>query len=262
MSVTTIDVPLRLLARAEPEDDSRVTVDDISELAASITSVGLLQPIGVRRDADRFVIVFGHRRVRAVASLGWLTVPAVVIDAEPSEDALRNLIENIQRRNLKSAERALALEQLLASGLTGAELAERCGLRRNVMYSWLRVARSRPLMAALSDGRVGIHEARVLSSLPMETIDELVPELQGQPEAFRMARIQRALDDRREAPPPRGFYAKSVEDRTRRLLVQIAELMRGVREIRSAEELGLVSEICDMAGRWKRDVLRARTAPP
>jgi ParB/RepB/Spo0J family partition protein len=257
-----LDVPLRLLAHAEPEDDSRLTPGDITELAASIQSVGLLQPIGVRRvDDGYFRIVYGHRRVRAVATLGWTHIPAVVVDADPGEDTLRNLVENLQRRQLSHQERALSLEQLLASGLTGRQIAERTGKPDNVIYSWLRVARSQPLMAALSEGRVGIHEARILSSLPVTTLSGLIPELQDRPEAFRMARIQRAIDDARTSPP-QGFYRKSVEGRTRRLLVQIAELMKGVREVRTADELGLVSEICEMAGRWKRDVLRARSAPP
>ena len=260
MTVATIDVPLRLLARAE--DDSRISTGDVSELAASIASVGLLQPIGVRvLDDGYYRIVFGHRRVSAVASLGWITVPAVVVDAEPSEDALRSLVENVQRRQLNSQERAVALEQLLASGLTGKQISERTGIRENICYSWLRVARSKPLMAALSDGLVGIHEARVLSSLPATTITTLVPELQDKPEAFRMARIQRAIDDARSGPP-RGFYKKNVEQRTRRLLLQIAELMKGVRDIRSSEELQLIHDIVEIAARWQRDLHRSTTAPP
>jgi len=76
-----------------------------------------------------------------------------------------------------------------------------------------------------------------------------------------MARIQRAIDDARTSPP-RGFYAKSVQGRTRRLLVQIAELMKGVRDIRSAEELQLVNDIIDIAAKWRQDIGRAAVAPP
>jgi ParB family transcriptional regulator, chromosome partitioning protein len=259
-----IDIPLQQLCLAEPGDDSRKDIGDIGELAASIRSVGLLQPIGVRVLADsHYRVIFGHRRLAAVSSLGWRSVPAVVIDAEPSEDLLRALVENIQRRALSRQERALALEQLLASGLTGRQIAERTGMRENVVYSWLRVARSKPLMVALNDGRLGIHEARVLASLPAATIAALLPELQGQPEQFRLARIQRAIDDARKTPP-RGFYKANVENRTKRLLVQIAELMRGVREVRSAEELRLVQDIVGIAARWKRDLQRATadTLPP
>jgi hypothetical protein len=90
----------------------------------------------------------------------------------------------------------------------------------------------------------------------------LLPELDGQAQAFRLTRIQRGLDDARTAPPPRGFYKKSVEGRTRRLLVLIFEQMKGVRDIRTADELDLVRQVCAIAARWQRDLHRSSTAQP
>lgn len=263
MTTELVQVPIQLLDLAEDQDDSRWDVGDVHELAASIRELGLLQPVGVRPHAEgRFRLVYGHRRVAALSSLGWTLIPAVVVDAPADEDLLRSLTENLLRRNLSSQERAHALERLLASGLSGKEIASRTGKAENVIYSWLRVARSRPLLDALNDGLLGINEARVLAPLPADQLVALLPELEGKPEAFRLARIQRALDDVRTAPPPRGFYKAHVENRTQRLLLQILELMRGVREVRTAEELGLVRDICSVAARWQRDLERASSAPP
>jgi hypothetical protein len=163
---------------------------------------------------------------------------------------------------LSSQERSSALERLLNSGLDARTIAARTGKPANVIWSWLRVARSPALMNAMNDGRLGIHEARVLSSLPDATITTLLPELDGQPQQFRLARIQRELDDSRTSPPARGFYKATVESRTRRLLTLILEQMRGVRDIRTSDELDLVREVCAIAGRWQRDLQRSSTAPP
>ncbi len=259
--LSVVDIPIELidLMPSQITDARHDGMSDVSDLAQSIRSVGLLEPPGVRRVGDRYRVVYGRRRIAAVSSLGWQSVPAVVVDSGADMDPIKSLVENVQRRQLSRQERAHALERLLASGLTGKQIAERSGIPENHVYAWLRVARSEPLMNALSDGLLGINEARLLASgtVPAPTIAALLPELQGQPEQFRLARIQRALDDNRSAPPPRGFYKANVEKRTMRLLVQIAELMKGVREVRTAEELRLVQDIVHVAQRWQRDLARA-----
>jgi ParB/RepB/Spo0J family partition protein len=259
---TLVDVPLSGLRRATYADDSRFDVGDVRELAASIRSVGLLQPVGVRGLEDgAYQLVFGHRRVAAVSSLGWSSVPATVLDAEPTEDLLRALVENIQRRNLSRADRADALERLVVTGLTGKDIATRLGMNQNVIWSWLKVGRSKPLLAALRADRIGIHEARQLASLPDDVIAELLPELWGKTDAWKMARIARAVNDHRQAPP-NGTFAKHAETHTRRSLELILEHCRGIKEIRSQREIDLLEEIISLVGRWQRDLFRARSAPP
>lgn len=255
-----VNVPLAALRPATYADDSRFDVGDVRELAASIRSVGLLQPVGVRRlDAEgAYQLVFGHRRVAALLSLGWTSVPATVLGDEPSGDLLKALVENIQRRNLSRAERADALERLVLTGLTGKEIAERLGMSQNVIWQWLKVGRSKALLAALRADRIGIHQARQMASLPDEVIAELLPEIWGKTEPWAQARIARAVDDNRTRPP-NGTFRRNADTHVQRCLEMVLELARGIKEIRSEREVELLKEIIALVMQWQRDLRRATT---
>lgn len=84
----------------------------LAELAASITSHGVLQPILVREGADGvFIIVSGERRYQASVKAGLATIPAILTDGEPAEISI---IENLLRENLTAIEEAEAVERLRA----------------------------------------------------------------------------------------------------------------------------------------------------
>jgi ParB family chromosome partitioning protein len=84
----------------------------LAELAASITSHGVLQPILVREGVDGvFIIVSGERRYQASVKAGWATIPAILTDGEPAEISI---IENLLRENLTAIEEAEAVERLRA----------------------------------------------------------------------------------------------------------------------------------------------------
>ena len=85
------------------------TDDELTELAASIRENGLLQPLVVRPapgSADRFELVAGERRYRAIASLGWEDVPVLVRDATDDTLLVLALVENLQREALSPLEEA------------------------------------------------------------------------------------------------------------------------------------------------------------
>ena len=263
-SLHVIDVPLPLLDRAPQEVDSRdwsVKHAQLDELAASIRELGLLQPVGVRVDGSRFRLVYGHRRVSAAVMLGWLSVPALLIDAPSDEDLLRSLVENIQRKQLTPRERADALERLVETGMGGKAIAQRLGMSANVVWSWLKVGRSPVLLQALRDEQIGIHQARQLCSLDDATITELLPELADKTEPWMQARIARAVDDQRTRAP-HGQFAKHAESHTVRTLGLIFEYAQSIKEIRDQAELELLQQIIDLVARWRRELLRARSAPP
>src|SRR5438105_832035 len=104
-------VPLDQL-RASPRNP-RKKLDGVEELAASIGRYGLLQPVVVRAQGDQFELIAGHRRLAAVASLGWDAIPAIVRDADPEEAYLLTLVENLQRDDLSPREQSQALEVLV-----------------------------------------------------------------------------------------------------------------------------------------------------
>lgn len=122
-------IPVRLI---DPDPSQPRHIFDekaVGDLAASIAEHGLLQPIGVRHaDGNRYVIVFGERRFRAVSSLGWSTVPAVELSRDNAAEVLTvQLVENMARVDLGPLEQARAFQRLIDAGMAGREVAEAIG---------------------------------------------------------------------------------------------------------------------------------------
>ncbi len=127
------------------EDNPRKKFTELDDLAASIESVGLLEPIVVRKRPDGYELIAGGRRMRAFKKLGKDTIPAIVQDADfLKDDATRDaakLIENIQRENLLPAEFANAVAALLSKGgWTQATIAEKLGKSKSQISKAVKVA--------------------------------------------------------------------------------------------------------------------------
>jgi len=141
--------------------------DTLRELAASIEAVGVLQPIVIRPQDDRFQIIMGERRVRAAKLAGLTTIPAVVRMTE--EDALLRdaLIENIHREDLNPLEEAAAYEQLLVDfDVTHEELAARLGRSRSAITNALRLLKAAPsVQRRIAAGTLSAGHARAVLKL-------------------------------------------------------------------------------------------------
>ena len=116
--------------RPDPEQPRKTFNDEaLQELARSLKSNGLLQPITVRPDEDDFILIAGERRWRAACLLGWKTIPAIVrSDVTPGEAAKLQLLENIVRRDLNPVEEASAFKKMLEEGYTLRELSRAVGI--------------------------------------------------------------------------------------------------------------------------------------
>lgn len=113
----------------------------IEGLAASIRQSGLMQPILVRPQGDRFELVAGERRWRAAKLVGLQTIPALVRSLDDQSSAELALIENVQREDLNPIERARALRRLSEDfGLTHQAIADRVGLDRASVTNLVRLA--------------------------------------------------------------------------------------------------------------------------
>ena len=171
---TFADLPVNLIA-ANPHQPRQVfDEDDITELAASIKEVGLLQPIVVRRrehgddgEAD-YELIMGERRLRAAKEAGQETIPADVRYAA-DEDLLRDaLLENLHRVQLNPLEEAAAYQQLLEDfNCTHAELSQRIARSRSQISNTLRLMKLPPLVQRrLAAGVLSAGHARALLGLP------------------------------------------------------------------------------------------------
>jgi ParB family chromosome partitioning protein len=109
----------------------RQVMGDLSELIASISEKGILEPLVVRQRGDRFQIVAGERRYQASVQVGLRDLPVVIRDVDETEMLELALIENLQRKDLTPFEESEALHGLAAScGYTHEDLARRLGKSR------------------------------------------------------------------------------------------------------------------------------------
>jgi len=140
----------------------------LTELAATIKSTGLIQPIIVRKQGDGYELIAGERRWRAAKLAGLATVPAVVRDIDSFAQAQMALVENIQREDLNPMDRAQAYRTLIGQmGLTQAELASRIGEDRSSVANFLRLLDlAEPVKAMIRDGRLSLGHAKILAGVP------------------------------------------------------------------------------------------------
>ena len=124
------------------ESQPRKSFDDekIMELAESIKSNGIIQPLILRKDKDEYIIVAGERRWRAAKYIGIKEIPSVIMDLTEKQILEISLIENIQREDLNSIEEAIAYKKLITDfDLTQEQLSKRIGKSRVAITNTMRL---------------------------------------------------------------------------------------------------------------------------
>lgn len=163
-------VPLSSLSAPEAPLRHAIERGPVEELARSIASVGLLQPLTVRATDQGYEVVAGHRRLLALRLVGLSEVPVIVRDDDEASRVEVMLAENLERRDLNPVEEARALQRARdLLGMSIDELARRSNRseawvrQRLELLSWPAVA-----LEAVSEGRVKVAVLRPL----MEIEDE------------------------------------------------------------------------------------------
>ena len=137
--------------------------EGLAELAASIRSCGILQPLTVRRAGEGYELVAGERRLRAARIAGLREVPCLVAQVGEEDSALLALMENLQRRDLSFMEEAAAIAQLVQRwGLSQEEAARRLGKSQSAEANKLRLLR---LPEEIRQGDLSERHARALLRL-------------------------------------------------------------------------------------------------
>lgn len=140
----------------------------LQELADSITEIGIIQPITLRKMSDNdYQIIAGERRYRASLKAGLTHIPAYIRTADDENVMEMALIENIQREDLNAVEIALAYQHLLDQyGLTQERLSERIGKKRTTIANYLRLLKlPAPIQMALQNKELDMGHARALITL-------------------------------------------------------------------------------------------------
>ena len=140
----------------------------LQELADSISEIGIIQPITLRKlSDDEYQIIAGERRFRASQLAGLTSIPAYIRTADDENVMEMALIENIQREDLNSVEIALAYQHLLEQyGLTQERLSERVGKKRTSIANYLRRLKlPAPIQMAIQNKQIDMGHARALVTL-------------------------------------------------------------------------------------------------
>lgn len=145
----------------------------LNELAESIKTQGIIQPLTVRRlSAKAYQLISGERRLRASKLAGLTEVPAYIRTANDQEMIEMALIENIQRENLNAMEVAFSFQRMIDEcNLKQDELGDRVGKNRTTVTNYLRLLKLPPMIqAAIRDQQISMGHARAMVS--MENVDQ------------------------------------------------------------------------------------------
>ena len=142
----------------------------LQELAQSIRNLGVIQPITLRKDGDKFEIISGERRFRASKIAGLKSVPAYIRLVNDQELLEMALVENIQREDLDAIEVALTYQRVLDEiGLTQENLSQRVGKERSTITNSIRLLRLSPdIQQAIRAGEISAGHGRAIISVEDE----------------------------------------------------------------------------------------------
>lgn len=162
------NLPVEKISKGEYQPRLSIDPDALQDLAESIKSQGLVQPVVVRRiQGGNYELIAGERRWRASQMAGLHTIPAIIRDIPDQAAAAMSLIENIQREDLNPLEEALAMSRLIADfGLTHQQTAESVGRSRAAVSNLLRLLDLEETTKELLDTRrLDMGHARALLAL-------------------------------------------------------------------------------------------------
>ena len=163
-NITQIDLFRLQPLHHQPRVD--FNLETIEELAQSIKSVGLIQPIVVCTDGENYRIIAGERRWRAAQLLSMEKIPCIIKDIDPNRRHEIALIENIQREELSPLEEARAIKYLMEQfGHTHDTLALKIGKKRSTISNLLRILQlPEDILEGLSKNQINLSHAKLILS--------------------------------------------------------------------------------------------------
>ncbi len=214
----------------------------LAELAQSIRENGVIQPLVVRRVADRYQLVAGERRWRASRLAGLKTVPVVLQDFADKQLMEVALVENIQREDLNPIEIAHAFERLSKDfALSHEEIAKRTGKDRTTVTNMLRLLKlPGDVQILLAEHRLSMGHARAILGLPTPELQIQVAE-KASSEGMSVRQVER-LVQRMSEPREHRTPEEVAQDPNVRAAVEQLERVLGtrVRIVERSEQRGRI----------------------
>ncbi|WP_440070677.1 ParB/RepB/Spo0J family partition protein [Streptosporangium sp. OZ121] len=206
MGAYFLEIPVDDIAPNPRQPRDVFDEEALQDLAASISEVGLLQPVVVRATGEgRYELVMGERRWRASKLAGLSEIPAIVRNTQEDKLLLDALIENLQREQLNALEEAAAYQQLLDDfGATHEQLAARIGRSRSHVTNTLRLLKLPPgVQLSVAAGTISAGHARALLRLDDPAAQErLARRIVAELLSVRAVEEIVAVGDAKAAPAP------------------------------------------------------------
>lgn len=162
-----VEVPLEDIYPNASQPRTYFDEKALADLAQSIKALGIIQPVTLRKDGDKFEIISGERRFRASKMAGLKSVPAYIRLVNDQELLEMALVENIQREDLDAIEVALTYQRLLDEiGMTQENLSQRLGKERSTITNSIRLLRLSPeVQNAVRSGEISAGHGRAIISV-------------------------------------------------------------------------------------------------
>lgn len=256
--------------------------DALEGLARSLKEVGLLHPIIVRRQGERYQIIAGERRFRAARLLGWDTIEAIVLPpGTEANDPRVQLIENLQREDLNPVDKALAVRRfMLANRLNKVQVAEALGIPRTTISDWLNLLEVSPtfqraVISHFQRGESALTPSHVSIALGVERKlmwPGLAERLLGLAESHHLSkaelrRVAQLLQERRELSPEEAALKVRAETERRRRAAEREKESRALAAVPvhtpEGSKTTLVQHLCDSIERLRTLLAEiSRVVPP
>ena len=191
--------------------------ENLNELVQSIKSVGLIQPITVRKiSKNEFQLISGERRFRAFKKLNIGKIPAYIRDANDQESLEMALIENIQRDDLDSIEIAICYMRLIKDiNLTQEELGKKIGKKRSTISNYLRLLKLSPIIqSGIKDNFISMGHGRALINIDDNKLQMKIYEIIIK-KNLSVRNTERLINDLKKEKPPSNYDDKYPEEITR-----------------------------------------------
>lgn len=162
-----LELPIQSIRPNPNQPRTAFPQEELSELAQSISRLGILQPLSVRRGSEGWELIAGERRLRAAALAGLTTVPCLEVAADDTTSSLLALAENVQRQDLDFWEEAMALRRLIDTfHLSQEEASARVGKSQSAVANKLRLLKlPEDVLALLRNAGFTERHARALLRL-------------------------------------------------------------------------------------------------
>ena len=173
IKVGVVAIPINQIATNPYQPRSNFSDENIGELAESIKSLGIVQPITVRKvDNDKFQLIAGERRLRASKKIGLKTIPSFIKNSNEEEMLEIALVENIQRKDLDPIEIALSVKRLIDElSLTQEQLSKKLGKKRSTISNYIRLLRLDPIIqTGIRDGFLSMGHGRSIINIENKNI--------------------------------------------------------------------------------------------